>query len=186
MSTGKTVSIITLLAGIAAIAAGVLGYRYLYPTPRPTQPPSLIPEATQILDKLPEFALPGLDGRPNQSSKWVGKVLILNFWATWCPPCLREMPAFIELQQELGGKGLQFVGIAIDSPEAVREFVDARAVNYPILIGEEDAIELSRRLGNRMQGLPYSAIFDRAGRLVYSQAGELKPEAIREQIKGLL
>jgi hypothetical protein len=78
------------------------------------------------------------------------------------------------------------VGIAIDSPDAVREFTKTRALNYPILLGEEDAIELSRQLGNRFQGLPFSAIFDRAGKLIHAQAGELKPETIREQIAPLL
>ncbi len=91
-----------------------------------------------------------------------------------------------ELQKELGGRGLQFVGIAIDSPQAVQEFSTTQNINYPILIGDESAIRMSKQLGNRFQGLPFSVIFDRTGAVVYVQAGELKKDTIRDQTATLL
>ena len=181
MSSGKIIAT-TLIVGTVGVGAYIAGERYLNP-PRPISPPAttLIPQPLQIQDSLPDFTLPDLEGRPQKSSGWIGKVLVLNFWATWCPPCRKEMPAFMALQEELGGKGLQFVGIAIDNPDSVREFAESNPINYPILLGSEDAIKLSKVLGNRYQGLPFSVIFDRAGRVIYTRAGELSEDTIREK-----
>ena len=172
------------IAVVVAVLA-VAGLSYHYSGGSPGQPQTRAP-APGALSQLPEFTLPDQNGAPQASSRWAGKVLVLNFWATWCPPCLREMPGFMALQEELGEQGLQFVGIAIDSQEAVRKFVDSREINYPILIGDETAVRLSKELGNRLQGLPFSVIFDRTGAVVYVQAGELKPATIREHISALL
>ncbi len=126
------------------------------------------------MQELPAFAYPDLEGVSRSSEEWLGRVLVLNFWATWCPPCRREMPDFIEFQERHGAQGLQFVGIAIDSEQEVADFADGIGINYPVLLGETDAIALSQSLGNRFSGLPFSAIFDRSGKLVHAQAGELK------------
>jgi thiol-disulfide isomerase/thioredoxin len=185
MSSGKIV-IITLLAGILSVGAGVLLQDHLNPPSTSNGDASLIPQPLAVLSSLPDFTLTDLEGNPRDSRGWAGKILVLNFWATWCPPCRRELPAFIELQQELGGKGLQFVGIAIDSPEAVRDFAESMAFNFPVLLGDEQAIAMSRRLGNRHQGLPFSVIFDRDGKVLHTQAGELTPEILRDKIAHLL
>ena len=115
-----------------------------------------------------------------------GQASILFFWATWCPPCRREMPDFIEFQERHGEQGLQFVGIAIDSEKEVADFAESIGVNYPILLGETDAIGLSQALGNRFSGLPFSAIFDRNGKLVHAQAGELKQADLEQHAIPLL
>lgn len=185
MNTGKII-VITLLAGIVSVGAGVMSQKYLNPPTPDAGPPSLIPQPMQTLKSLPDFSYPRLDGQTASSKQWAGKVLVLNFWATWCPPCRKEMPAFMTLQDELGAQGLQFVGIAIDTADAVKAFSDELGINYPILLGGEDAIELSKRLGNRFQGLPFSVIFDRKGKIAHVQNGELLPETIREKIDGLL
>jgi thiol-disulfide isomerase/thioredoxin len=182
MSRGLVVTAI-VLAGMVGLGTYFAGEKHLAHPPETKPAASRIPQA---LTRLPDFSLPDLAGEPQPSSRWAGKVLVLNFWATWCPPCRKEMPGFIELQEELGGKGLQFVGIAIDSAQAVSEFAAIRGINYPILIGDESAIRMSKRLGNRFQGLPFSVIFDRAGAVVYVQAGELKKDTIREKISALL
>lgn len=186
MSTGRIVAA-TLVVGIVGVGAYIAGEKYLNPAPPKAIPESsLIPQPQQRLKSLPEFTLTDLEGQPQHSSRWAGKVLVLNFWATWCPPCRKEMPGFIELQNEFGEKGIQFVGIAIDNPDSVREFVGSNPINYPILIGDEKAINLSKALGNRFQGLPFSAIFDRTGKVVYTHAGELKQDTIREHTSSLL
>jgi thiol-disulfide isomerase/thioredoxin len=186
MSTGRIVAA-TLVVGIAGVGAYIAGEKYLNPAPPKVIPKtSLIPQPLQPVESLPEFTLTDLDGQPQPISRWAGKVLVLNFWATWCPPCLEEMPGFVELQDELGEKGIQFVGIAIDNPDSVREFLGSNPINYPILLGDENTISLSVALGNRFQGLPFSAIFDRSGTVVYTRAGTLDQDTIREQTATLL
>lgn len=92
----------------------------------------------------------------------------------------------IRAQEALGPKGVQFIGIAVDRAEDARTFVTQYPVNYPVLVGSPDAVELSRRLGNRLQGLPFTVIFDRNGRRVFSRTGELSTEELMAQLDGLL
>jgi len=172
-----------IINGIALVIGIVLG-AYFMADRAPTE--SEVAAGSQALGRLPQFSLPDLEGTPHPSSRWAGKVLVLNFWATWCPPCLREIPEFMALQEEFGEQGLQFVGIAVDSPDAVRDFVTERQINYPILIGDQEAVRLSKQLGNRFEGLPFSVIFDRQGAAIHVQAGELKQDTIREKISNLL
>ncbi len=107
MSRGLIVTII-VLSGMAALGIYISGEKYLAHTPNKESAASPIPQPQGTLTHLPDFSLPDPAGEPQPSSRWAGKVLVLNFWATWCPPCRKEMPGFMELQQELGGKGLHF------------------------------------------------------------------------------
>ena len=135
---------------------------------------------------LPGFSFPDLAGETRQSSEWKGKVLVVNYWATWCPPCRKEMPLFIETQNRYQERGLQFVGIAIDDPHMVQDFVDVYAINFPILIGNAEAVKLSTRMGNRFESLPFTAIFDREGNSRYIQAGEVTAEVLERELEPLL
>jgi len=137
-------------------------------------------------DSLPQFRLPTLDGQEIASDHWVGKVLVLNFWATWCPPCLRELPLFDELQRTHADADLQVVGIAVDNRKDVERFLTEHPVGFPILLGDTTAIELSRQMGNRVQGLPFTAIFDSRGKWVYGHAGEMSRAVLTEQLEPLL
>ena len=136
--------------------------------------------------KLPEFSLPDLDGKPRRHDEWLGKVLVVNFWATWCPPCRSEMPTFIEFQQRYGAQGVQFIGVAIDDPEAVRDFAKVYGINFPVLLGGQDGIELARAMGNRFDTLPYSAVFDRQGNNVHTRGGLFTEQALEAQLRPLL
>jgi thiol-disulfide isomerase/thioredoxin len=120
-----------------------------------------------------QTTLKDLAGNPQRLDQWRGKILILNFWATWCEPCRKEIPEFIRIQQQYRDQGLQFVGIAIDQPEKVASFAGEIQFNYPLLIGNLDAIELSRKLGNTIGALPFSVIIDRSGNLVRAELGVL-------------
>ncbi|WP_455210431.1 TlpA family protein disulfide reductase [Kaarinaea lacus] len=139
-----------------------------------------------VEQKNPEFTLPDIDGVQHNIREWQGNVIVLNFWATWCPPCRKETPMFVELQEEWGSRGLQFVGVAIDEINKVKEFMDTYGVNYPMLIGVDDAIEISKAYGNRFGALPYTVIIDRKGNIAHVQRGELERNVAEKTIKALL
>ena len=120
------------------------------------------------------ISLPDAEGREQALAQWRGRVLIVNFWATWCAPCREEMPMFVKAQSQHGGRGLQFVGIAIDDADKVRKFAAEIGLNYPALVGGYGAMELSKSLGNSVMALPFTVVVDRGGRVVLSHLGPIK------------
>jgi thiol-disulfide isomerase/thioredoxin len=186
MTTGKIVAV-TILAGAISIGAAIFGQQWLGEGSGFKLPLQLARDGgTDQLDSLPDFRLPDAGGREIASSSWAGKVVVLNFWATWCPPCLRELPLLDEVQRTSPDGSLQVVGIAIDREAEVERFLTAHPVDYPILIGDTDAVDMSRRLGNRLQGLPYTVIFDSRGKRAYGQIGELTRASLAEHLEPLL
>jgi len=143
-------------------------------------------EAQSSASTLLALTLPDLAGKPEPLAQWKGKLLIVNFWATWCVPCREEMPEFVRVQKEFGGKGLQFVGIAVDEVDKVRQFADDINLNYPALIGGYGAMELSRTLGNRLMALPFTVIIGRDGTIAHTQLGPLKEDQLRLMIGKLI
>ena len=135
---------------------------------------------------VPAFSLPDLDGAMRDLSEWQGKVIAINFWATWCPPCLKEIPEFVQLQSLYGEQGLQFLGIALQSADEVRDFVREYAMNYPVLTGELEVIKLAESLGNQVGGLPYTVILDRTGTVRFIKAGALSRSEAESAITALL
>ena len=172
---------------LAAVAVSAVAVSLMYRTPLQTGAMGKVGLDSAMLDAArPGFTLRDPDGIPRTVAAWDGKVLVLNFWATWCQPCLREIPAFNRLQREHGDEGLQFVGIAIDDPDAVREFLKTTEVSYPVLSGQQDAIEVAQRYGNDVGILPYTAIIDRTGTIRFIQFGELQETLARDVIRPLL
>ena len=131
-------------------------------------------------------SLPDTKGREQSLGQWKGKVLVVNFWATWCVPCREEMPEFVKAQREFGYRGLQFVGIAIDQADKVDAFAAELDLNYPSLIGGFGAIELSKTMGNRLGALPFTVIVDRSGRVAHTQLGPMKDAKLRSIVGQLL
>jgi len=182
VTAGKVI-LVTVLAATLSLGAAIFGQRWL--DLERTKSPSDA-RGARTLQSLPDFQLPDLTGRQIPSNTWAGKVLVLNFWATWCPPCRRELPLFVEVQKRYGAADLQVVGIAIDAKDEVTSYLSQHPVNYPILIGDTQAIALSRRLGDRLEGLPFTVIFDRFGKRMYSQLGEVTHSTLQEQLAPLL
>jgi peroxiredoxin len=132
------------------------------------------------------LALPDIDGREQRLDQWKGKVLVVNFWATWCEPCREEMPEFVKAQAALGARGVQFVGIAIDQPDKIRRFSQDLKLNYPSLVGGYGALEVSKSFGNTIMALPFTLIIDREGQVAYTQLGPLKPGKLDAIVRKLL
>ncbi len=181
MTRRRTAGVILLVAVVAATAG------YFAATWRGGQQSSSFTSGSAQASAAPIFAstLPDLAGKQQEIEQWRGKVLVVNFWATWCPPCLEEIPEFIKLQDKYGKRGLQFVGIAIDQKDKIEHFARQTGINYPILTGEADAIDLSRKAGNRLGALPYTLIIDRAGQVVATELGGLTEAKLERIIQPL-
>lgn len=127
---------------------------------------------------LPTFALNDLSGKSTPISAWSGKSLVINFWATWCAPCLHEMPLLKTLASEWAGRGVTVVGIAVDYPDKVKEFAGRLNIDYPLLVGEQDALEVAAKLGMDSPVFPFTVFADRKGDVVALFVGELhRPQA---------
>jgi len=136
--------------------------------------------------KIEDFSLFDVDGEQRQLSEWQGKVIVINFWATWCAPCRAEIPDFVELQQQYSNDGLQFIGIALQQAEEVRDFIAEFNVNYPTLVGSNDVIKVSKKLGNDIGALPYTVIIDRDGKIIFTRRGPLSKSEAELVIRTLL
>lgn len=134
----------------------------------------------------PDFSLMDVSGQRRNVSEWKGKVLAINFWATWCPPCLEEIPHFIKLQDKYGHQGLQFLGIALEGVDEVKEFASEIGINYPLLVGEQEVIKLGTKFGNTIGGLPYTVILDRNGHISFIKMGSLSASEAEQVIISLL
>jgi thiol-disulfide isomerase/thioredoxin len=184
----KVAAAITLLA--AAGSAGFIAYRVLVPrtstlTPiqypgaaRSTPPAATEPdESTQagvkkIPEKLPEITMPDTQGVTHKLSEWKGRPLMVNFWATWCDPCRREIPLLKRLRKERSGESLEIVGVAVDFRDAVIQYAHSIGIDYPVLIGEKDGIAAIDAFG--MESVfPFTVFADKQGRILTVKVGEL-------------
>jgi len=122
------------------------------------------------------------DGKPANSENWRNKVLVVNFWASWCPPCVEEMPALSKIAQEYADKNVLIVGIGIDSPSNIREFLEKTPVSYPIVIGGLEGSNLSKQMGNTQGALPYTVIINPQGKSIYTKLGKISEEELKKAI----
>ncbi len=123
-----------------------------------------------------------LQGGAQSLGQYEGKVVVLNFWATWCAPCREEMPAFDRLQSRWAAKGVQFVGISNEEPGRVQPFAKGLGVTYPLWVGGDEVGELSRRLGNRSAALPHTVLMDRSGNVVDSRVGAYPEDELEKRL----
>lgn len=132
------------------------------------------------------FTLPDLEGKRHSLSQWQGQVIMVNFWAPWCPPCREEVPAFIELQEKYADQGFTIVGITLDTRDNAQTFADTMGINYPVLIAEEEGIGIASRYGNKVGALPYTALVDRQGNIAFTHRNELSFAEAEKAIQALL
>ncbi len=119
------------------------------------------------------------DGRLQPMNQWQGRLLVVNFWATWCAPCIEEMPDLQKVQAEYAERGVTIVGVAIDNASAVKRFRDEQNVAIPLLVAGAAGTELVRQLGNASGALPYTVLVDRSGRVAQSKLGRLQASELR-------
>jgi thiol-disulfide isomerase/thioredoxin len=131
-----------------------------------------------IPTRLPDFSLSDLSGKSTSITAWSGKSLVINFWATWCAPCRREIPLLKAVAADWAGRDLAVVGIAVDYADKVREFSGRFKIDYPVLIGEQDALEVAAKFGMDSPAFPFTVFTDRRGEIVALFVGELhRPQA---------
>jgi thiol-disulfide isomerase/thioredoxin len=135
--------------------------------------PGILPEAVHIPDRLPDFALQDLDGKRTSIEHWAGKSLVINFWATWCAPCRREIPMLEALSGEWAGRGIAVIGIAVDHRDQVVRYAKELGIPYPLLTGEQDALDVAEAMGVQSPVFPFTVFTDRRGEVVALFVGAL-------------
>ena len=163
-------------AALLALMSGALFYAARIPLGAMTPEPE--PEIQQVEAVVrPSFTLPDLEGNERQLDEWDGTHRVLNFWATWCAPCRREIPLLKAFQDEHGGAGFQVLGIAVDYPEDVAEYAEEAEFNYPIVTGQQEAMAVAETSGIDFIGMPFTMFVTREGEYVGAYMGELhKPQ----------
>jgi thiol-disulfide isomerase/thioredoxin len=131
------------------------------------------PLATAAPAPLPSFEFTTLEGSRRAVEHWKGDLIVLNFWATWCPPCIREMPLFQRYHDQFSEQGLSIVTIAIDHPEAVREFVSQLGLEFAVLLGLEGGMDVAGDYGNAVGALPFTVVIDRDSQVRERRLGEV-------------
>jgi len=126
----------------------------------------------------PGFKINDLNGVERTEKDWAGKYQLINFWATWCPPCVKEVPLLVDLQKQFSDRGLQIIGIATDDLDAVKQFSEKHQINYPVLVGEMNTTLAAINYGNGLGALPYSILISPQGEPLYNLLGELERDSI--------
>ncbi|OZI77472.1 TlpA family protein disulfide reductase [Bordetella genomosp. 12] len=171
-------------AGAVAVAAAAGGFIYTRSArqaPPPAVPPPAVPP--DALASLLALSLPDLDGKPQALSQWRGQPMVINFWATWCAPCVKEMPELDELQKKAGK--VKFVGIGVDTADNMRRFVAKVPVSYPLLVMGAGAVDMLRGLGNPAGGLPFTLVLNADGSIKQKILGQIDPAVLEKTVMGL-
>lgn len=176
MSPMARYALIASLAVVAAVAGyGVANFARQGQVTQPGVSPDKVKLATSQLLAL---TLPDSSASGQSLSQWRGRILVVNFWATWCLPCRDEMPGFSRLHGKYAGKGVQFVGIAFDSADKIKEFSSLTPVSYPLLVGSSALMPMTAELGDAVGGLPFTVIIGRDGSLLQTRLGMWKEAAL--------
>jgi thiol-disulfide isomerase/thioredoxin len=169
----RSIGVLVLAVAILATGAGFFAYRA-------TLSDRSVAEAAAELMRL---RLPDTAGKVQNLAQWRNRVLIVNFWATWCEPCREEVPALLRAQAKHVSNGVQVVGISIDSVDKVRQFAIQYRIDYPLVIAGMDVFDLTRRLGNKAAGLPYTVVLNKSGRVIRTHLGGISEAELEGAIR---
>jgi thiol-disulfide isomerase/thioredoxin len=163
------------VVALASFLAGGLAYYWL----QPASGPDTVGKRPVELHSIP---LDGLDGEQTLLGDWSGEILVVNFWAPWCAPCRREIPALIEVGQQYAARGVRILGIAFDNPEQVRRFAADYGIDYPLFLAGKRSAMYNAAFDNPSGSLPYTALLDGGLRIVYRHNGELRAETLKNEL----
>ena len=166
---------------LVSLLAGALLFNLLQPYSRQADVAS-----TQADVELHSIPLTDIDGQQTLFKDWQGKILVVNFWAPWCAPCRREIPALIQVQRDYAARGVVVLGIAFDGETQVRNFADEYHINYPLFLAGNRSSMYNAALDNPSGSLPYTALLGRDQRILFQHNGELTAEQLRRQLDALL
>lgn len=172
------------LVALVFVAVGFVAARYWFQPPAAPAPVAVATPAPPTT--LPAFTLQNREGVATPIGSFAGKSLVLNFWATWCAPCRREIPLLIQLNREHAADGIQVVGVAVDFREDVLKYADSMKIDYPLLIGEQDGLAAVDAFGLGTMGFPFTVFTDAKGNILLTHVGELhanQAEVILSAIK---
>jgi thiol-disulfide isomerase/thioredoxin len=180
----RTAILVVLVAIVGAGAGWLIGQQ----VKRPTLPavPAGAPVAAPVETTLPDLALPQVGGGERRLAEFRGRPVLINWWATWCPPCVKEMPLLDAFAQRQGERGIAVVGIALDEPAKVADFLQRVPVTYPNLLEQPGPRDSSMRLGNTRSVLPFSILADAEGRVVATHMGSFDEDSLQEWVDGAL
>ena len=162
-----------VVAGLIAAALG-MGLANLRHSPKPAQ--------DSAIEGFFQQELRSPNGEIHQTANWRGKILVLNYWASWCPPCVEEMPELVRSQTKYSSKNVLFVGIGVDSPSNIREFLVKTPVNYPIVLGGLDGATWAKNMGNPSSALPFTVMVDRKGAIIKTKLGKISEDELSSWI----
>lgn len=179
-----------MMLGAVALAFGVIGAlvgtRQQAPAPLAATPaPVVAAAASGPVDALFAQSMNDAAGTPHALSQWKGKALVVNFWAPWCAPCVKEMPELAALATDSAAKGVSIIGIGIDSPTNIAEFATKVKVSYPLYVAGMSGTDLSRQFGNTNGGLPFTVLIGADGRVRKTYLGRLKFAELRADLAAL-
>jgi thiol-disulfide isomerase/thioredoxin len=141
------------------------------------------PVASGTIQSLWDTQFDGLNGQQVSMRSFQGQKLLINFWATWCPPCVQEMPLIDRFYLENRSKGWQVLAIAADRAESVERFVREKKLQLPVAIGQAAALEWSRQLGNTAGGLPYTVVLSARGEIIHQRIGQLSEQDLLDWLQ---
>lgn len=175
-------NLLIVLVAVAGALLGLFATSFVGHAPSRPIPAGVTP--LQVGDMRANLQFPGTDGVSHSLSDWDGKLVLLNFWATWCGPCREEMPLLDKVGTHLADSGLRVVGVAIDSDDAVRDFLQSHPVSYPILLGSSADVDPSLVFGDTRSLLPYSVLIGRDGTILAQHAGSFSADSLTDWLSG--